>query len=137
MSTASLARRQRTGQPKNVSVVPLATTSPFQGGPTGVELVSVFQVMLLRPTVTLPAEPVNSVPTTAAEADGANVVQASTAKLKTPNFSTFRFFNVFLRKVQGHYPKLWAALGIRIRTLNQLVNEPICAEWTMWYQYSP
>ena len=65
------------------------------------------------------------------------MAQANTATPKTPNFSKFRFFNVFLRKVQGHYLKLWAALGTRIRTLKELVNEPICAEWTISYQYSP
>src|ERR1035437_4023320 len=36
-----------------------------------------------------------------AEADGANVAQASTAKLKTPDFSTFRFFNFDLRKYRA------------------------------------
>jgi hypothetical protein len=76
-------------------------------------------------TVIRPEEPVNSVPMTPAEAEGANVAKANTAKLKNPNFSTFCFFNVFLRKVQGHYLRLWAALGIRIRTLQELVNEPI------------
>src|ERR1035437_993776 len=40
-------------------------------------------------------------------------------------------------KVQAHYLKLWVALEIRIRTLKELVNEPICAEWAMQYQYSP
>ena|ERR1035437_1123204 len=36
-----------------------------------------------------------------AEADGANVAQASMAKLKTPAFSTFRFFNFDLRKYRA------------------------------------
>jgi hypothetical protein len=56
-------------------------------------------------TVTVPEEPENSVPMTPAEAEGANVAEASTARLKNPNFTTFCFFNVFLRKVQGHYLK--------------------------------
>jgi hypothetical protein len=90
-------------------------------------------------TVTPPPEqfPIDNSPTVAAEAEGATVAQTSTAKLNNPNFSAFRFFNVFLRKVQGQYLKLWVALGIRIRTLKELVNEPICAEWAMLYQYSP
>src|ERR1035437_2184461 len=97
------------------------------------------QSMRLIVTVTPPPEqfPTDNWPTVAAEAEGANVAQANTATPKTPNFSKFRFFNVFLRKVQGHYLKLWAALGTRIRTLKELVNEPICAEWTISYQYSP
>jgi hypothetical protein len=78
-------------------------------------------------TVIWPEEPVNSVPMTPAEAEGANVAQASTAKLKAPNFSAYRIFIVFLRKVHGHCLKLWMALGTRIRTLRELVNEPICA----------
>jgi hypothetical protein len=37
-------------------------------------------------------------PTIAAEAEGATVAQTSMAKLKTTDFSTFRFFNFHLRK---------------------------------------
>jgi hypothetical protein len=96
ISTPSPTTRQEPGQPKNVSAVPLAT-SPFHGGPGGVELLSVFQVMLVSDTVTSPAEPVNSVPTTPAEAEGANIAIA-TAKLKTTTFSEFRIFIIFLRR---------------------------------------
>jgi hypothetical protein len=61
------------------------------------------QVTVVMVTVTPPPSQFAKVrcPMTAAEADGANVAQASTAKLKTPDFSTFRFFNVHLRKYRA------------------------------------
>jgi hypothetical protein len=46
-------------------------------------------------TVTVPEEPENSVPMTPAEAEGANVAKASTARLKPRNFSKYCLFIVF------------------------------------------
>jgi hypothetical protein len=52
-------------------------------------------------TVTPPPEqfPIDNWPIVAAEAEGATVAQASTAKLKNPNFSMFRFAIVLFSSV--------------------------------------
>src|SRR5665647_90373 len=84
-------------QPWNVRWVPFAT-SPFHV-PDEIEPGSVFHVMEVAVTVTVPEEPVFSVPATPAEAEGENVAQARTAKLKPRNFSKYCLFIVFLRKV--------------------------------------
>jgi hypothetical protein len=73
----------------------------FEAPPSG------SQSMAVIVTVTPPPTPeqfaIDNWPMVAAEADGANVAKASMAKLNNPNFNAFCFFNVFLRKVQGHF----------------------------------
>ena len=123
-------------------VIPLVTAvglpaarQLFEAPPFGSQSMAVIVTMTPPPTPEQFA--IDNVPIVAAEADGANVAQASTAKLKTTNFSEYCFFNVFLRKVKGHYLRLWVTLGTRISTLKQLVNESMCAEWTLQYRYAP